>query len=170
MSKDHKTLFADCGQEAAHERVHHMVCVHGSAAYLEAPDSVTAAREHSGLRIEGRNGTRAIVSIPIPTTLVFKGSRLAIRTILLDFATSPGVAVSSVRVFSGSRLISGRDDLNYSGRNRYRQFEIEGHPTLNMPLSLSAVITFGSGHGYFTFISASAVFVERARAGAADAP
>lgn len=161
MPKDPRILVAESGQKAVHEQVHHMVCVHSSAGYLEEPDNLTVAREHSGLRIESGDGRRAIVSVPIPTTFVFKGSRLAIRNILLDFAASPGVALSSVRVFSGSRPICSHDNLNYSGRNRYRKFEIDGHPKLNMPISLSMAIEFGSRHGYFTFTSASAVFVER---------
>ncbi len=170
MSKDPRSLFEDSGQESVREQVHHMVCVHGSAGYLEEPENLTVAREHSGLRMEARGDTRAIVTIPIPTTLVFKGSRLAVRSILLDFTASPGVALNSVQIFSGSRLISSHKGLSYSGRNRYRQFEIEGDWKLNMALSVSAAVGFDSGYGYFNLVSVSAVFIERVSTNDADTP
>ena len=165
MTKAPSTRQAESAQAISGERVHHMICIHGAAAYLEEPDSVTVVREHSGLRIEGCDGARAIVSVPMPTTLVFKGSRLAIRSILLDFATSEGVELDALRVFSGSRVISSHEKLGFTGRHRYRQFEIGGHPKLNMPLSLSTAIMFGEGQGYFILVSASAVFVEKSDRG-----
>lgn len=161
MNNESITLGSNPFQKTVDEQVHHMVCVHGAAGYLEEPDSVTVARENCGLRIESGGSARAIVGFPIPTTLVFKGSRLAVRSVVLDFVASPGASLGSVQVFSGSRLISSHDKLHLSGRHRYRQFEVEGHPHVNMPLSLSAAVDFSNGQDYFTFISTSAVFVEK---------
>ena len=163
MTNEPRALGGNLDRRSVDEQVHHMVCVHGATGYLEEPNSVTVARESCGLRIESNRIARAIVGFPIPTTLVFKNSRLAIRSLVLDFAASEGAVLNSVRVFSGSRLISSHDGLRLSGRHRYRQFEIAGHPNVYMPLSLSAAINFGSGQDYVTFISASAIFIEKLR-------
>lgn len=144
------------------ERVHHMLCVHGAAGHLEEPERVSAVREQSGLRLEAAGRARAIVCYPIPTTLVFRGSRLAIRSVLLDFTAGIGAALSAVQVFSGSRLIANHDGLGMSGRHRYRRFEVAGHPGLNMPVSVALAVAFGEGNGCFSVTSVSAVFVERA--------
>lgn len=161
MTYESRSLGENAARKSIDEQVHHMVCVHGAAGYLEEPNSVTIARENCGLRIESSGSARAVVGFPIPTTLVFKGSRLAIRSVVLDFVTSSGASLSTVHLYSGSRLISSHDKLELSGRHRYRQFEVDGHPNVNMPLSLSAAVDFGNGQDYFTFISASAVFIEK---------
>ena len=141
----------------------HASWIHGHSMQVEFPDRLSSERRTgNSIIIEGKPGSINIFHFAIPTPVIVKGHRLKVGSVMLRFKTqSADALVNHLYVFDGEKRIAAHENINLSGKNMFKRFDVPGHPEVKWGLGVSLNVGFGveSLSHQMEFISAGCDFL-----------
>jgi hypothetical protein len=120
--------------------------IHGHSMRIEFPDQIVSQRPLGFyLHLEGAPGTTNWFHFAIPTPVIINDVRLRPSAVILSFQTgSSDALVRDIHVYDGTGRIAEYKDVNLSGTNWFKRFDILTRPEIWQGLGISIGVTFGA--------------------------
>lgn len=118
--------------------------IHGHSMHIEYPDRISSVKR-TGFSIQIDNATRSGSNwfhFAVPTPVIVNTKRLKVGSVMLRFNTGSGALVNHVHVYDGEKRIARHENVNLSGKNMLKRFDVPGHPSVNWGLGISIHVSF----------------------------